>query len=1013
MKTIVKKYLTAARVLLSQAKTGVTLLFVLLLTTVCSGQSVSRSVSYSCPGGINEFNYNPPLPGQCDGCTFVRWVATGSPTIHHQDANYTELSWSVGGNYTVKADYFKPGWGTVSTEVVQVTIENVTPTITGGPVSVCTGTTGHVYTTQTGKSNYQWTVSPGGTITSGQGTSQLTVTWNQAGARSVTVTYTSSGCGGSPAQRNVTVHARPVPTLSITEGNACVNAGQRFATQSGKTNYQWSVSSGGSGGSASSTNYVTWSAGGAQSVSVNYTDPATNCSATSPTVLPVTITNLPAPIIQDPLVNGSGFTARWTNTGATQYQLYLTDNPASPYYVPGGSATTLTTAVSGLQQYTTYYYKIKSTCSSNEAEGSVRIDPTMPYTGMATEVTDRSFAANYGMYDAPTYRTYHLQVSTNSAYAPLVHETTITGNGGSYTVNGLSPNTSYWWRVRYQHADGTWSLYSPVTQGREQTTEGPPPPAQISVASVTTTGFTLTCPPVNKATSYRLYVAYDGDLFNLLPGYAGVEISNINNISVTGLEPGRLYYYMVRTSNQWGSTNVFNPAAVVTTPVLASHAELTANTFRVNWLAATGATAYYLDVSSESSFTNPAAFVSGFNNRQVSGVTELVTGLSGNTTYYYRIRVAQGATISNSSAHQSVLTFPSAPVIRVGPVALTGFLIYSDDMGEVTWRLDIAYVHANGELESYVDGYHDLAISSIPWLGAEEMVFDITGLEEATTYYCRMRVENATGTSANSTVLTVTTQTPPPQLSNKNVIVKRVPWQATPYEFDLDGDFPSQTSITYYDGLGRPEQQVNWKASPAQLDVIRPIAYDEFGREPVKYLPYAASDQTGSFRTTAINDQAGFYSWKFSDNKGYSKTVFENSPLNRTVKQGAPGTPWQPNAVNSYSSTDHTVKFSYETNNASDVILWAYEPDAGGGSGSVIYDGHYAANELHRTRSKDEQGNEVIEFKDKQGRVVVKKVQAPGNTWAETYYHYDNHGNLVLVLPPESVKALKTMAGLN
>lgn len=82
-------------------------------------------------------------------------------------------------------------------------------------------------------------------------------------------------------------------------------------------------------------------------------------------------------------------------------------------------------------------------------------------------------------------------------------------------------------------------------------------------------------------------------------------------------------------------------------------------------------------------------------------------------------------------------------------------------------------------------------------------------------------------------------------------------------------------------------------------------------------------------------------------------------------------------------------------------------------AGSVAAPTYYAPNQLTKTKTKDEEGNEVIEYTDKQGRVVLKRVQAVAGTpavtdtnYASTYYVYDDLGQLVYVIPPEATKRL-------
>ena len=114
-----------------------------------------------------------------------------------------------------------------------------------GATSVCSGSTGNVYSTDGGMSNYLWTVT-GGTITAGGGATNnsVTVTWGGSpGPGQVTVNYTNgNGCTATSASvRSVTIRALPNPAIA---GNAsvCANsAGNIYSTTGGMTNYLWSV----------------------------------------------------------------------------------------------------------------------------------------------------------------------------------------------------------------------------------------------------------------------------------------------------------------------------------------------------------------------------------------------------------------------------------------------------------------------------------------------------------------------------------------------------------------------------------------------------------------------------------------------------------------------------------------------------------------------------------------------------------------------------------------------------
>jgi len=85
--------------------------------------------------------------------------------------------------------------------------------------------------------------------------------------------------------------------------------------------------------------------------------------------------------------------------------------------------------------------------------------------------------------------------------------------------------------------------------------------------------------------------------------------------------------------------------------------------FTANWSTITGVTGYRIDVATDAAFTS---MVSGYNNLYVSGqlTNSLnVTGLSANTTYYYRVRGASQYTVGEfaggNSATQNLTTSSS------------------------------------------------------------------------------------------------------------------------------------------------------------------------------------------------------------------------------------------------------------------------------------------------------------------------------------------------------------------
>jgi hypothetical protein len=263
-----------------------------------------------------------------------------------------------------------------------------TPTI-AGPSSVCVNSTGNIYTTQAGMTNYLWTVSAGGTITAGGGTGNntVTVTWTTTGAKTVCVNYTNAtGCSGlAPVCYNVTVNALPVPTISG-PASACANTPTVYTTQTGMTSYVWTISAGGTitAGWGTSSVTVNWTTTGAQTISVNYTN-TNGCTATAPTVYPVTVNAGANPTITGStnLCVNSGYYNYTTQAGMSAY----TWNVSSGGFINYGGGTntiTVTWSASGAQWVSVNYTTPTGCTAANPTQLNVTVNPLPGPAGAIT-----------------------------------------------------------------------------------------------------------------------------------------------------------------------------------------------------------------------------------------------------------------------------------------------------------------------------------------------------------------------------------------------------------------------------------------------------------------------------------------------------------------------------------------------------------------------------------------------------------------------------------------------------
>lgn len=229
---------------------------------------------------------------------------------------------------------------------------------------------------------------------------------------------------------------------------------------------------------------------------------------------------------------------------------------------------------------------------------------------------------------------------------------------------------------------------------------------------------------------------------------------------------------------------------------------------------------------------------------------------------------------------------------------------------------------------------------------------------------------------------------------------------------------------TYYDGLGRTIQQAVNAQSNSGKDIITHFEYDSFGRQIKNYLPFASTQTSMDYidSVTLKSNIVNQYQTKYGDTNPFSEELLENSPLNRVLEHAGSGNDWSLT-----NPTKHTIRFNYQTNTTlDDFVVKLFKATTSWDSSKGFFDcsltsngsTNYPVDQLYviitkneNWKSTDLKNNTTEEYKDKEGRIILKRT-FDNSVAHDTYYVYDQFGNLTYVIPPKADTAI-TQSVLN
>lgn len=402
-----------------------------------------------------------------------------------------------------------------------------------------------------------------------------------------------------------------------------------------------------------------------------------------------------------------------------------------------------------LEANTTYYYRIiafnlggDSAPTSVENAITLPNPPTAPSLLLIVARTQTSLTLRW-VDNANNEDGFVVEWSLNgSAFTPLTPN--LNANTEQFVHTGLMPATTYFYRVKAFNTGGA-SAYTPQ---RSETTLplAPSAPAGLTASLSNPTEITLNwTDQSDNETGFQIERSTDGTNFAQV-----VEVNaNIKTYTDVGLANDTQYFYRVRATNGGGNSGYSNTASAITVPAAPASLSTTAlssSSVRLLW-SDTSTTETNFRVERKTAGQPFAPIVS---NLPPNTETYEDTGLTGNTSYTYRVYALSAAGDSNPSNEATALTLPNPPTapsnLQAVAVSQTQInLNWSDNSdNESSFRV---------ERSSSQDGPFFELTSVQPGV----TFYEDKALSLNTTAYYRIFAVNSGGASNASNIATATT----------------------------------------------------------------------------------------------------------------------------------------------------------------------------------------------------------------------------------------------------------------
>ena len=458
-------------------------------------------------------------------------------------------------------------------------------------------------------------------------------------------------------------------------------------------------------------------------------------------------------------VNNNQINLLWTDnsgneTGFKIKRASVTGGPYTEIATVGAGVTSFFNT--GLAANTQYFYVVcaynagGNSANSNEANGTTFVDPPGAPSNLVLTVVSNTQINLVWVDNASNEDGFYVERKTGAAgtYAQIA---SVGVNTTSYSSTGLTGSTEYYYRVRAFNIN--WS--TPYSNEANATTQVDPitAPSGLSATTVSSTQINLAWTDNSgNETGFKI---------ERKTGAAGTyaEITttaaNATSFANTGLTASTQYFYRVRATN--GASNSSYTSEANATTSAAGSAPAAPSNLAGTVISKSQINLSWTDNSSdETNFlierkTGAAGTYAQIASLAANSTSHSNTGLTANTTYFYRVRATNAFGNSAYTTEISKTTLKNPPS---KPTNLTATAISSS-------QINLAWTDASANEDGFKIERKTGAAGTYAQIAqtiANVISYsDVTGLNASTQYFYKIRAFNNGGNSAYSTEANATT----------------------------------------------------------------------------------------------------------------------------------------------------------------------------------------------------------------------------------------------------------------